>query len=88
LTPAGKKPCGVELDVITVLLRTYLQPKKEMKKKKTHQATQVAQAATYNNPVSIMKLSEVCDFAQQQLDNGLTESEAIQATAEFIKRIN
>ena len=35
-----------------------------------------------------MKLSEVCDFAQQQLDNGLTESEAIQATAEFIKRIN
>jgi hypothetical protein len=55
--------------------------------KRTRQATQVAQAATHNNPVSIMKLSEVCNFAQQQLDNGLTESEAIQATAEFIKQL-
>jgi hypothetical protein len=56
--------------------------------KRTRQATQVAQAATYNNPVSIMKLEEVCNFAQQQLDKGLSEAEAINAAAEFIKQLN
>ena len=56
--------------------------------KRTRQATQVAQAATYNNPVSIMKLAEVCNFAQQQLDKGLSEAEATKATAEFIKQLN
>ena len=62
-----------------------------MKKNKTNRisdaAYKVAEKATFNNPVSVLKLGLVADFAQRLLDSGITPEGAIAKTAEFIKQI-
>lgn len=50
-------------------------------------AYHIAQAATTDNPVSILHLSKVAEFAQTQVDSGTPEPEAIAATAVFIKTL-
>lgn len=50
-------------------------------------AYRIAQSATTDNPVSILHLSKVAEFAQTQVDSGTPEPEAIAATAVFIKTL-
>jgi hypothetical protein len=59
-----------------------------MKKNKTQAAAyRVASRATFNNPVSVMALGKVTAYAAKLLDNGLSEEEAILATANYIEEI-
>lgn len=60
---------------------------KARKPKISNAAYRIAQLATTDNPVSILHLSKVAEFAQTQVDSGTPEPEAIAATAVFIKTL-
>jgi hypothetical protein len=60
---------------------------KARKPKITTAAYRIAQLATTNNPVSILHLSKVAEFAQAQVDGGTPEPDAIAATAKFILKL-
>lgn len=54
----------------------------------TDRADRIASLATHDNPVSIMDLSKVSNFAKSCLDKGASDDDAVAATRMFIKQLN
>jgi hypothetical protein len=51
-------------------------------------AYRIASLATHDNPVSIMDLSKVSNFAKSCIAQGASDDDAVAATRKFIQQLN
>lgn len=51
-------------------------------------ANRIAMLATHDNPVSIMELNKVYQFACRCVQDGLSEADAVAATRKLIQQLN